>query len=138
MKDSTGNIAYLEKTVELLKDKPGFNILMGPEEMLLQAMNLGAHGGVSGGSNLNPKLLVQLYDAIAAGSGEAKVRLQEQVVHMGRAIFRTGAPGGSYLRGLKAALGFAGLCRPEPAPPFIPFTADEYAAVEKGYSTLIL
>jgi dihydrodipicolinate synthase/N-acetylneuraminate lyase len=136
LKDSTGDLGYLKQTLELLRDKPDFSILIGPEEMLLEAMKLGAHGGVCGGSNLNPRLFVQLYEAAFRGNLEAGLRLQEQVQHMSRAIYHTGHPGGSYLRGIKAALGFAGLCRPEPAPPFQPFSEAEYEAVEKGYRTL--
>jgi dihydrodipicolinate synthase/N-acetylneuraminate lyase len=134
LKDSTGDIRYLDKTMELLRDRPGFTVLIGPEEQLVESMKRGAHGGVCGGSNLNPKLFVDLYQA--ALRGEPIAELQQQVEHMGQAIYRVGSPGGSYLRGLKAALALAGLCRPEPAPPFAPFSEAEYATLEKGYRTL--
>src|SRR5580658_2325401 len=64
LKDSTGDLKYLERTVELLRDRPQFGILIGPEDLLLEAMKRGATGGVCGGSNLNPKLFVDLYNAI--------------------------------------------------------------------------
>jgi 4-hydroxy-tetrahydrodipicolinate synthase len=136
LKDSTGDLKYLDKTVELLRDRPQFSILIGPEEMLLECMKRGAMGGVCGGSNLNPQLFVDLYNAIVRGDMKEAEALQETVQRMDRALYSTGFPGGSYLRGIKAALGFAGLCRPEPAPPYAPFSAEEYAQVEAGYRTL--
>jgi dihydrodipicolinate synthase/N-acetylneuraminate lyase len=135
LKDSTGDLRYLEKTVELMRHRPEFSILIGPEEMLLESMKLGAIGGVCGGSNLNPKLLVELYDAIFRGDTKRAEALQETVQRMGRALYHIGFPGSSYLRGIKAALALAGLCRPEPAPPYAPFSDAEYALLEEGYRT---
>jgi len=136
LKDSTGDLKYLDKTLEALRDRPGFTVLVGPEELLADAMKLGANGGVCGGSNLNPRLFVELYDAIVAGDTRRTEALQRAVRRMGELLYRTGSPGASYLRGIKAALSLAGLCSPEPAPPFIPFYADEYALIEAGYRSL--
>jgi dihydrodipicolinate synthase/N-acetylneuraminate lyase len=136
LKDSTGDLKYLEKTVELLRDRPEFSILIGPEEMLLECMNRGAHGGVCGGSNLNPALFVELYNAIVRGDTKCAEALQNKVQQMSRALYHVGPPGGSYLRGIKAALALAGLCHPEPAPPFAPFSEEEYALLERGYREL--
>jgi 4-hydroxy-tetrahydrodipicolinate synthase len=133
IKDSTGDLKYLEKTISSMRDRPGFSILVGPEEMLYECMKLGAIGGVCGGSNLHPKLFVDLYDAIVRGENKRAEILQARVQEWSRALYRVGSPGGSYLRGLKAALSFAGICGPDPAPPFAPFSSDEFKLVEKGY-----
>jgi dihydrodipicolinate synthase/N-acetylneuraminate lyase len=138
LKDSTGDLKYLEKTVEVLRDRPRFSILIGPEDMLLEGMKRGAMGGVCGGSNLNPKLFVELYNAIFRGDMEQAEALQETVKRMNRALYHTGFAGSSYLRGIKAALALAGLGRPEPAPPYAPFTEAEYALLEEGYRSLKL
>jgi dihydrodipicolinate synthase/N-acetylneuraminate lyase len=135
LKDSTGDFKYLDKTIDLLRDRPQFSILIGPEEMLLEAMKRGANGGVCGGSNLNPKLFVDLYNAIVRGDLKQAEALQETVRRMNRALYHTGFPGSSYLRGIKAALALAGLCRPEPAPPYAPFSDAEYALLKEGYRT---
>jgi dihydrodipicolinate synthase/N-acetylneuraminate lyase len=133
LKDSTGDPKYLDQTLEALRDRPQFSVLIGPEEMLLESMKRGAHGGVCGGSNLNPKLFVDLYDAIVRGDMQEAERLQETVKRMSSALYQTGFSGSSYLRGIKAALALAGLCRPEPAPPYFPFSDAEYALLEEGY-----
>jgi dihydrodipicolinate synthase/N-acetylneuraminate lyase len=136
LKDSTGDLKYLDKTLEQLRDRPQFSILIGPEEMLLECMKRGAHGGVCGGSNLNPKLFVDLYNAIVNGDMQRAEALQEAVLQMSGALYHTGFAGSSYLRGIKAALALAGLCRAEPAPPYAPFSAEEYARVAAAYRTL--
>jgi dihydrodipicolinate synthase/N-acetylneuraminate lyase len=136
LKDSTGDLQYLEKTVALLRDRPGFSVLIGPEEMLLECMKRGAIGGVCGGSNLNPTMFVELYNAIVRGDTKCASELQEKVEESSRALYRVGYPGSSYLRGIKAALALAGICGSDPAPPFAPFSAYEYAEVEKGYRSL--
>jgi 4-hydroxy-tetrahydrodipicolinate synthase len=136
LKDSTGDLEYLEKTLALLADRPQFSVLIGPEEMLLECMKRGAHGGVCGGSNLDPKLFVDLYNAIVRGDGESARILQETVQESSNALYRVGFGGGSYLRGIKAALALAGLCGPEAAPPYAPFSKEEYALLERGYRSL--
>jgi dihydrodipicolinate synthase/N-acetylneuraminate lyase len=136
IKDSTGKLTYLEKTVAALHDRPEFSVLIGPEELLSECMKRGAIGGVCGGSNLYPKLFVELYQAISNNDLGRAGALQAQVNEMGRALYHVGFDGSSYLRGIKAALSLAGLCRADPAPPFAPFSAEEFALVEAGYRGL--
>ena len=136
LKDSTGDLAYLETVVELMRDRPDFSILIGPEELLSDGMKRGAIGGVCGGSNLEPKLFVDLYGALAAGDEKGATLLQARVQRMSEALYRTGFPASGYLRGLKTALELAGICRAEPALPLLPFTTEERAQVELGYRSL--
>src|SRR5580658_1298064 len=89
LKDSTGDLKYLDRTVELLRDRPQFSILIGPEEMLLESMKRGAIGGVCGGSNLNPKLFVDLYNAIVRGDIARAEALQQKVGQMAGALYHT-------------------------------------------------
>ncbi|HVO99741.1 MAG TPA: dihydrodipicolinate synthase family protein [Bryobacteraceae bacterium] len=137
LKDSTHDPNYLERVLELLRDRPGFSILIGPEEMLLDSMKRGAIGGVCGGSNLFPKLFVDLYNAIVAGNTAHAAELQEKVNRMGNLLYRVGFPGSAYLRGIKAALSLAGLCHAEPAPPFMPFFDDEFVQLEQRYRMFV-
>ena len=62
-KDSSGDLNYFGNIAALLKSRPDWSLLIGPEEKLLDALRLGGHGGVSGGANLFPKLYVQLVAA---------------------------------------------------------------------------
>jgi dihydrodipicolinate synthase/N-acetylneuraminate lyase len=136
LKDSTGDLKYLERTISLMRDRPEFTILIGPEEMLYEGMKRGATGGVCGGSNLNPSLFVDLYEAIVSGESQRAELLQSMVEESSEALYRVGFPGSSYLRGLKAALSLASICGPDPAPPIVPFSPEEYKLIKKGYRGL--
>lgn len=136
LKDSTGDLAYLEAVVGLMRGRPDFSILIGPEELLSQGMKRGAMGGVCGGSNLEPRLFTDLYEALATGDNDRAAVLQAHVQRMSEALYRTGFPASGYLRGLKTALELAGICRADPALPLLPFTAEERAQVERGYRSL--
>src|SRR5262249_40322343 len=67
LKDSSGNMAYFHRLCLLLTERPDWSLLMGPEEMLLDAVFAGAHGGVCGGANVFPELYVALHRAAQAG-----------------------------------------------------------------------
>jgi 4-hydroxy-tetrahydrodipicolinate synthase len=123
VKDSSGEISYIERVRALTP--PEFKILIGPEALLAEGMRAGACGGVCGGANLDPRLLVDLYNAVAEGDTELASRLQERVRTIGDALYSVGEPKSSYLRGLKEALSAKGLCDSTLALPFSAFSAAE-------------
>jgi len=67
LKDSSANAVYFHKLLHLMEDSPEFALFVGPEEMMASVVLMGAHGGVSGGANLYPRIFVELYNAAAAG-----------------------------------------------------------------------
>jgi 4-hydroxy-tetrahydrodipicolinate synthase len=58
MKESEGN---LELVRAILKEFPHFQLLVGNETMIADAVSLGAVGGVSGIANICPQLICSLY-----------------------------------------------------------------------------
>ncbi len=136
LKDSTGDLRYLERVMELLRGMPEFSVLIGPEELLADGMERGAMGGVCGGSNLFPRVFVDLYQAIEAKEEARAAQLQERVKQMGEMLYRTGFGGSAYLRGIKASMSLAGLCRPEPALPNFAFSDEEFHQLEQRYRML--
>jgi dihydrodipicolinate synthase/N-acetylneuraminate lyase len=117
LKDSSGDLDYFRAVHDAVGDRSDFALLMGPEELLVEAMRIGAHGGVCGGSNVFPELFVNLYQAARDGRRAEIVRLQDLVVRFGRGVYTAGD---NYLRGLKCALSLAGLCSDVMAEPFQP------------------
>lgn len=117
LKDSSGDLDYFRRVHDAVRDRSDFAVLMGPEELLVEAMRIGAHGGVCGGSNVFPELFVKLYQAARDGRHAEIVRLQDLVVRFGRGVYTAGD---NYLRGLKCALSLAGLCSDVMAEPFQP------------------
>src|SRR5262249_1011962 len=63
LKDSSGNMGYFHQARQVLAARPDCSLLIGPEELLGEAVLLGGHGGVCGGANLAPRLYVELYEA---------------------------------------------------------------------------
>ncbi len=119
LKDSSGELAYLRTIVASVVDRPEFTVLVGPEELLLDSLLSGAHGGVCGGANLFPRHFVALYDAVCAGNQEEAERLQFRVQQLGKLLYGIGEAESSYLRGLKLGLELCGICKSTLALPYV-------------------
>lgn len=121
LKDSSANNVYFNHVINLIKDRPDFTLLVGPEELLAETVLLGSHGGVNGGANMFPSLYVELYKAAYSGDLEKVKRLQVKVLMIASKIYQVGKSGSSYLMGLKAALSVMGICSDFLASPFSKF-----------------
>jgi dihydrodipicolinate synthase/N-acetylneuraminate lyase len=131
LKDSGGNMTYFHSVVELLKGRPDFTLLVGPEELLAEAVLLGAHGGMCGGSNFSPQLFVRLYEAAVARDFEQIRILHSRVMRISTTIYRVGRYESSYLKGLKCAVSLLGLAEDFMAEPFRAFESPERAKVRQ-------
>jgi 4-hydroxy-tetrahydrodipicolinate synthase len=137
LKDSSGDLGYLERAIAAVRHRPEFTVLLGPEEMLVEGMALGIHGGVNGGANLFPRLLVGLYEACVAGRGEEVRRLRQLVLEMNAVINSDGEPEFRYIRGLKCALAVMGICGDVPAWPFRAAGDSQRAVIEAGLKSFV-
>jgi len=136
LKDSSSQILYLHGLIRAVRDRPDFSLLVGPEEMTAECILLGIHGGVNGGSNLFPKLYVELYEAASAGNLERVRTLQERVILISRKIYSAGTYGSSYLQGVKCAASLLGLCRNILAPPYAPLEGDDFELIRSHLAEL--
>lgn len=119
IKDSSGQINYLQSIISVLRDRPEFTILVGPEELLHESIDAGAHGGVCGGANLFPRLFVALYKAALDGNRAQAANLQQKVREVGELLYGIGEEESSYIRGLKLGLDLMGICSSKLAMPFV-------------------
>ncbi|MBM4025056.1 MAG: dihydrodipicolinate synthase family protein [Planctomycetes bacterium] len=131
LKDSSANMIYFHRLVALLQDKPGFTLLVGPEELLAESVLLGGHGGVNGGANFHPRLYVQLYEAARDRDLDRVTELHRQVMRISTGIYPVGGSGAGVLRGLKCALSILGICADCPAEPFGRLGPPERARIEQ-------
>jgi dihydrodipicolinate synthase/N-acetylneuraminate lyase len=113
-KDSGGDLERFSRTRALVPDLP---LLWGPEERLLDAMDLGADGGVTGGANLFPELYVGLYRALESGDRPRATVLNAVVQQVSQQIYSASYGGPSFLLGMKCALEELGLASGLPAEP---------------------
>ena len=131
LKDSSANGVYFQKLIYLLRNKPEFTLLCGPEEMTAEVILMGGHGGVNGGANLFPELYVALYDAAASIDFEKLAELQSQVLRVSLSLYNIGKYASSYIKGVKTALNLLGVCSDYMAEPFHKFKDAERAVVKK-------
>jgi 4-hydroxy-tetrahydrodipicolinate synthase len=131
LKDSSGNLDYFKRAAGLLKQRPDWTLLIGPEELLLESIAAGGMGGVSGGANLFPKLYVKLFQAARAGDVARSRELQAQVLRISSSLYRIGRHSSSIIKGIKCALACLGICDDFMAEPFHRFRAEERALVEE-------
>lgn len=131
VKDSSAQMLFFQQLLALAANRPDFSILIGPEELLAEAVLLGAHGGVCGGANLNPKLYVDLYNAAAAGDLRQLMKLQQRVYRLSTKLYSVGESPSSYLSGLKAALACVGIGNGRLAPPAASLLPEHRGVIEQ-------
>jgi dihydrodipicolinate synthase/N-acetylneuraminate lyase len=132
LKDSSGDLNYFKQAAELIKQhRPDWPLLIGPEEKLFDAMQLGGHGGVSGGANLFPKLYTKTVESHRAGDLARAQELQKQIQRVSDSFYRIGKYSSSIIKGIKCALACLGVCDDFMAEPFHRFRADERALVHQ-------
>jgi len=131
LKDSSGDLAYYKNAAALLKNRPDWSLLIGPEEKLLDSLQLGGHGGVSGGANLFPSLYVELVEAYRARNLPRARELQREIQHVSDSLYRIGKYSSSIIQGIKSALARLGICQDSMAEPFHRFDFRERELVER-------
>ena len=131
LKDSSGDLNYFKAAAELIRqNRPDWPLLIGPEEKLFDALQLGGHGGVSGGANLFPKLYVRLCEAHRAGDLVRAQELQKQIQRVSDSFYRIGKYSSSIIKGIKCAASCLGICDDFMAEPFHRFRAGERELVK--------
>jgi 2-dehydro-3-deoxy-D-pentonate aldolase len=149
LKDSSGDIDYFRQVRQITRERPDWSLLIGPEHLLVEAVQAGGNGGVCGGANLFPRLFVELYEAAAAGRSENGTgsdqddrclsqfseqplrvqELQQRVLSLGR-IYTIGRHASAVIKGLKCGLSVLGICQDVMAEPFHHFLPPEREQVE--------
>ena len=136
MKDSSANLAYFNQIRYLLKDRPDFSFMVGPEEITAEFVLMGGHGGVNGGANMFPKMYVDLYNAAVAHDMKKVLELRDMVMQISTTIYNVGKYGSSYLKGLKCALSLMGICNDFMAEPFHRFKEPERNLIREALNRL--
>ncbi len=131
IKDSSTNMIYFHRLVSLFQDRPDFTRLVGPEELLAEAVLLGGHGGVPGGANLHPRLYVQLYEAARDRDLDHVAALHRQVLRVSSGLYALGGYGAGVAKGLKCALSILGICVDFLAEPFPRLDPSQRTRVEQ-------
>ena len=136
-KDSSANIPYFQSVMYLMKARPDFSMLMGPEECTGEVVLMGANGGINGGANMFPELYVAMYNAASTGNLAEVRRLQRLIMQISTSIYTIGKHGSSYLKGLKCACSLLGVIKDDfLAAPFHKFNQPERDKVKAALDRL--
>lgn len=130
IKDSSGDLAYFQSVLNAVGERDSFSVMIGPEHLLSQSLELGGSGGVAGGSNINPELFAQLFEAAAGGNKEGLTSLIDTVTKLGE-IYDVGPrtiPG--IIARTKTALAIRQLCDDQVVPPLIRSTSTDRVQIE--------
>jgi 4-hydroxy-tetrahydrodipicolinate synthase len=136
LKDSSGNLETFQAYRNALKEFPSFSLLVGPEEILANTLEMGGNGGVNGGANLFPKLYVELFEAFETGEKEKVAELQNMVCYLSQQLYQNENYSSSYLKGLKAAMSFEGLCKGNLALPLYGYSETEKESLMEKYGNV--
>lgn len=131
LKDSSGNMIYFHTLLRRFHNRPDFTLLVGPEELMAEAVLLGGHGGICGGANICPRLYVDLYRAAAARDLDSLTELQARVMRISTTVYHVAEGDSAYLRGLKCAVSLMGICGDLAAEPYQAFGPEQRAEVRR-------
>lgn len=124
IKDSSGNLRYLRQILAKAKARPDWSVLIGAENLLVEALEMGAHGGVTGGALIDPELFVSLFNAFKAGQKDKVKELQRRMRKLGQ-IYSIGHNASAPVKGIKCALSLLGICDDFMAEPLSRFELPE-------------
>jgi 4-hydroxy-tetrahydrodipicolinate synthase len=131
LKDSGLNMGYFHAVREGVRGSADFSLLVGPDDLLAEAVLMGAHGGMAGGSNVWPRLFVALYEAAVARDVSRAFALHQLAVQFDNAIYRSADHSVNPLRGLKCALSLMGVCSTDLTLPFRAYSSKERERVQQ-------
>jgi dihydrodipicolinate synthase/N-acetylneuraminate lyase len=135
IKDSGGDLEYFGRLMSLRELRPDWSILIGPEAMVPEAMQLGGDGGVAGGANVFPTLFVECYRAFVAGD-VARVSELGAIINDFQKIYEIGKYASRYIKATKCSLSLLGLCDDFMAEPFHRFRPPERERVRAILETI--
>lgn len=113
VKEASGDVAQI---VDIKRQAPdGFTVLSGNDDQTLPLMASGIDGVISVASNVAPKMMKELVDAVFAGDLQKAICLNDRLMPLYNALFVESNPIPA-----KAALKLLGLCEDEMRLPLTP------------------
>lgn len=138
IKDSSGDIEYFRRLLEVTRNRPDWLAMTGPEHLMAESVAMGGDGAVCGGANVHPALFSELFRAADAGDSAATAELQKQVELLGQLYQLSNEQGVCVIQGIKAALNELGVCGASLSSPYGQLPARFSAAVQEVLAKLDL
>ena len=122
VKDSS-NAANIESYLFAVRDS--FNVIPGSANFFMNALFMGANGGVISLANIFPDMTCQLFDLVVAKKYEEAFKLNEKVIQTNKSVSGTGG-----VAAVKYAMDLAGLHGGNPRLPLLPLGDDVKKKIE--------
>jgi 4-hydroxy-2-oxoglutarate aldolase len=122
VKDSS-NAANIEGYLFAVRDI--FNVIPGSANFFMNALFMGANGGVISLANVFPDMTCKLYDLVVAKKYEEAFKLNEKVILTNKSVSGTGG-----VAAVKYAMDLAGLYGGNPRLPLLPLGEDIKKKIE--------
>lgn len=124
LKDSSCSLPFLHQLLQARSARSPWPVFVGDEETLPYAIQAGAQGGVTGGANVFPELLVRYYEASVNHDPLLLDLLRPIVIRLGALYRITPDPFGS-IRAIKTVLNLQSVCHDALTFPFERFDASQ-------------
>lgn len=136
VKDSSGDLLFLQTVIERFKEDQEFSVFTGTELFLPETLMAGGHGAIAGGANIFPELFVRFYEASLNNDLSTINHLREKVLQLYTNLYKvSNSPSGVTL-GIKCTLEIMGFIEGNYAPPLVNLTRDQKARI-KAYISRI-
>jgi len=122
VKDSS-NAANIEGYLFAVRDS--FNVIPGSANFFMNALFMGANGGVISLANIFPDMTCKLYDLVVARKYEEAFKLNEKVIQTNKSVSGTGG-----VAAVKYAMDLAGLYGGNARLPLLPLSDDVKKKIE--------
>jgi len=129
VKDSSGDLKYFRELLQLKSVRPDWSIMIGPEHLTAEAVQMGGDGGVNGGANIYPHLFVELYRSVVEKQTD-QIEILSQRVDRLQQIYNVGKYASRFIKATKCALSIHEICSDVMAEPFNHFLPPERAQVK--------
>ena len=130
-KDSSADMIYFNN-VNRFKNRTHFSLLVGPEQLLMETLIMGADGGIPGGANMFPDLYVNLYKAAKNKDVKSALRLHNEIMKISSVIYSGSDYGSSnVIGGIKYVLHCLGICSDYIAKPMKKISTEKATIIKK-------
>ena len=111
VKDSAGSQESLDGFLAVARGRPDFDVLVGPDSLVLHGLRQGAAGCISGLGNLCPVTLNGIHAAFVAGDTDAAETRQARLSALRKELYALGFPPAMVKRALCHAMPEVGWSR---------------------------
>ncbi|PWC39772.1 dihydrodipicolinate synthase family protein [Azospirillum sp. TSO35-2] len=111
IKDSAGSQESLDAFLAIARERDDFDVLVGPDSLVLHGLRNGAAGCISGLGNIAPVTLNGIHAAFVAGDAAAADAHQAQFSTLRKELYALGFPPAMVKRALRSAMPEVGLSR---------------------------